>query len=186
MADRSVPPNRTSLLGIHELLRGTREAQSLCLAGNDRGRSAHARTGEELFLVAVSAEMRDLLYTRLIELQQSSGEVRADCKYVTFAGWELDLLERHLIAPGGGVIHLPGLEYSLLRVFVGRPRQPLSRSELALLIIRLGQPYLSIRTVDSYVCRLRRRLSVGGAASLISTVHKLGYSFDADVVRMGD
>jgi DNA-binding response OmpR family regulator len=172
MADRSVPRNHTNQLEIRELPRGTREAPLLRLAG------------DEQYLAAVPTKMRDLFYTRLVELQQRGREARTDCKYVAFAGWELDLLERHLIAPGGGVVHLPGLEYSLLRAFIGRPRQPLSRSELALLSIRLGQPYLSIRTVDSYVCRLRRRLSAGGGALLISTVRKFGYSFDADVVSL--
>jgi len=181
--DYFAPWNRTNPSEVQELLRATREAPSLKLEGSDWGHSARARNGEELFVLAVSAEVRDLLYSRLVELQQSNGEARADWKYLTFAGWKLDLLERHLIAPGGGVVRLPGLEYALLRVFVDRPRQPLSRSELALLSIRVGQPYLSVRTVDSYVCRLRRRLSLGGGDILISTVPKFGYSFDADVIR---
>jgi len=181
--DNFAPWNRTNPSGIQELPRATRESPSLKLEGCDRGHSARARTDEKLFVPAVPAEVRDLLCSRLVELQQSNGEARADCKYLTFAGWKLDLLERHLIAPGGGVVRLPGLEYALLRVFVDRPRQPLSRSELALLSIRVGQPYLSVRTVDSYVCRLRRRLSLGGGDILISTVPKFGYSFDADVIR---
>jgi len=77
---------------------------------------------------------------------------------------------------------LPGLEYALLREFIGRPRVLLSRSELALASGRTGRPYLSARTVDSYVSRLRKRLGRGGNFSPISTVPKIGYSFDADVV----
>jgi DNA-binding winged helix-turn-helix (wHTH) protein len=58
----------------------------------------------------------------------------------------------------------------------------MSRSELALASGRTGRPYLSARTVDVYVSRLRKRLGLGNGSLLISTVPKAGYSFDADVV----
>ncbi len=102
---------------------------------------------------------------------------------VRFAGWELDLVERRLIAPGGGTERLPGLEFALLKAFVSCARQPLTRPELANVLARDADARLSGRTVDSYVSRLRRRLRRGGSTSLISTVWTIGYRFDADVLQ---
>ena len=102
---------------------------------------------------------------------------------VRFAGWELDLVERQLMAPGGGTERLPGLEFALLQIFVTRPPQPLPRAELARRLTRDGRTQLSGRTVDSYVSRLRRRLARAGSAALIETVRTSGYCFAADVMR---
>jgi DNA-binding response OmpR family regulator len=102
---------------------------------------------------------------------------------VRFAGFELDLIERTLIAPGGGIAQLPGLEFALLKVFLSHPWRPLRRVEMSRMLTRRGDVPLSGRSVDSYVSRLRRRLRRGGAASLIATWPRIGYSFDADIVR---
>jgi DNA-binding response OmpR family regulator len=102
---------------------------------------------------------------------------------IRFDGWALDLIERRLVAPGGGVQQLPGLEFALLKIFVEHARRRLTRTDLAKLLTRDGKPLLSGRTVDSYVSRLRRRLRHGGAASLIATVREVGYRFDADLAR---
>jgi len=100
-----------------------------------------------------------------------------------FAGFALDVLECRLVAPGGGVIRLPGLEYRLLRAFVDQPRRVLSRTLLAVTTRRDGTNYPSERTIAVYIARLRRRLAAGGGEALISTVRHAGYILDADVVR---
>jgi len=182
MTDYFPPMNGRNKTAIRELLRVTREAPVLRLGGEQGSHPDRITDGEDWFVLAVPAEMRDFLYARLVELQETDRKPRAAGKYVVFAGWRFDLFERQLIAPGGGVMKLPGLEYALLRAFVGRPRMLLSRSELALASGRTGRPHLSARTVDSYVSRLRKRLGRGGSSLLISTVPRIGYSFDADVV----
>ncbi len=101
---------------------------------------------------------------------------------IRFAGWTLDLIERRLVAPSGGTERLPGLEFALLKAFLVRARQPLSRMDLAGLLTRDRDTRLSGRSVDSYVSRLRRRLDRGGATLLITTVWGTGYRFEADVV----
>lgn len=100
-----------------------------------------------------------------------------------FAGWTLDLIERRLVAPGGGTQRIPGLEFALLKAFLDFAREPLSRAELAHRLTRDGDVRLSGRTVDSYVSRLRRRLGRGGSPALIATVWSFGYRLDADVAR---
>ena len=182
MTDDFPPRNGRNHLAIRDLLRATREAPVLRVGGEQGGNPDRATDGKDWFVLAVSAELRDFLHAQLVGLQDENRKPRGYRKYVAFAGWRFDLVERHLVAPGGGVMKLPGLEYALLRAFIGRPRILLSRSELALASGRTGQPYLSARTVDSYVSRLRKRLGHGGSSLLISTVLRIGYSFDADVV----
>jgi len=169
------------MTAIRELLRATRQAPVLRVRGDQDDNSDRTADGEDWFVLAVPAEIRDLLYSQLVELQEQNQNVHADRKYVAFAGWRFDLFERNLVAPGGGVMKLPGLEYALLRAFIAHPRIPLSRSELALASGRMGRQYLSARTVDCYVSRLRKRLGRGGSSSLISTMPRIGYSFNADV-----
>jgi len=182
VTDYLPPLNGRNQTAIRELLRATRDAPVLRVGADQGGSPGRTTDGEDWFVLAVPAEMRNFLYAQLVELQEENRKPRADRKYVTFAGWRFDLFERHLVAPGGGVMKLPGLEYALLRAFIGRPRILLSRSELAVASRRTGRPYLSARTVDSYVSRLRKRLGCGGSSLLISTVPRIGYSFDADVV----
>lgn len=181
MTDYIPSRNGRNQTAIRDLLRVTREAPVVRVGEADGGDPARTTEGKDWFVLAVSAEMRDFLHAQLVELQEANRKAPVDRKHVAFAGWRLNLLERHLIAPGGEVMKLPGLEYALLRAFIGRPRMLLSRSELALASGRTGRPYLSARTVDCYVSRLRRRLAHGGGPLLISTVPRIGYSFDADV-----
>lgn len=102
---------------------------------------------------------------------------------VRFAGFELDCIERQMVAPGGGTERLPGLEFALLQIFLSHPRELLSRADLARQLTRDRGTRLSGRTVDSYVSRLRRRLARAGAEALIETVRTTGYRFAASVAR---
>jgi two-component system, OmpR family, response regulator len=115
---------------------------------------------------------------------RSAPPVRSASHQLRFSGWVLDLVERRLVAPGGGVAPLPGLEFALLRAFVTRPRRVLTRAELAQRTGRDGRNSPSPRTVDVYVSRLRRILEQAGGTPLISTVWGAGYVFDADVTRI--
>ena len=87
--------------GIRKLLRSTRAAAATRVATNGGDRSATAPHGGELIVLAVPIEMRDLLYAQLLELRDLTRDIRAESKQVRFAGWDLDLLERRLVAPGG-------------------------------------------------------------------------------------
>ncbi len=139
----------------------------------------------EVIVVAVPLAANDVV-ARIAELNDPGRQLhrtrRHDGRHLRFSGWVLDLIERRLVAPGGGVVSLPGIEFALLRAFVESPRRVLSRSRLAELTQRDGRTFRSARTVDVYVSRLRRRLSRAGGGPLISTVWRAGYVFEADVV----
>lgn len=103
-----------------------------------------------------------------------------------FSGWTLDVLARHLIAPGGMVVNLSGAEYRLLTIFLKHPQKVLSRDfiqdELQ------GQevdrsPF--DRSLDVQVCRLRARLrdtgDKGRENKIIKTVRGDGYVFTSTI-----
>ena len=101
-----------------------------------------------------------------------------------FDGWKLDLVRRELTSPDGVLIALSDGEFSLLRVFVERPQQPLGREEL--LELARGRDADSYdRSIDVQISRLRRKLdgAVKNREELIRTVRNEGYMFTPKVIR---
>lgn len=101
-----------------------------------------------------------------------------------FDGWKLDLVRRELTSPDGVLISLSDGEFSLLRVFVERPQQPLAREELLDLARGKGADSYD-RSIDVQISRLRRKLDSATNAhdELIRTVRNEGYMFTPKVVR---
>ncbi len=76
---------------------------------------------------------------------------------LSFAGWRLDTVARHLLDPEGVVVSLSGAEYRLLAVFLAHPQRVLSRDQLLDLTRgREAEPF--DRSIDLLVSRLRQRL----------------------------
>ena len=99
-----------------------------------------------------------------------------------FGGWTLDIGRHRLSAKGGVTVSLSPTESALLLAFLDRPREVLTRAWLIEASRAKSRPF-STRTLDVYVSRLRRRLSIrAGGAELIATRQGQGYVFDADVV----
>ncbi|MEO6339303.1 MAG: winged helix-turn-helix domain-containing protein [Caulobacteraceae bacterium] len=100
----------------------------------------------------------------------------------TFAGWRLDVMQHALRCPEGRVVSLSKGDFQLLRVFIERPQQILTRDQLLVLArAQLGQ--VLDRATDVQVSRLRRRLAGGDpkAPKLIRTLRGRGYIFTPDV-----
>jgi DNA-binding response OmpR family regulator len=94
-----------------------------------------------------------------------------------FAGWELNLRTRKLLAPDGRRLDLSNGEFSLLAAFCGSPQRTLSRDEL-LNLSRLHNAEVYDRTVDVQVVRLRRKIEADPARpQLIVTERGAGYIF---------
>lgn len=134
------------------------------------------------YVLAVPIDV-DALLRRLVAIQRAS-RASAPRRRVRFVGWELDVIKRRLTVPGGGVITLRGLEFALLSIFVEQPGRTFTRDELVRSLQTDGRSQLTARTVDSYVCRLRRRLGQSGSEAIVATVHGVGYAFKADVKRV--
>jgi two-component system response regulator AdeR len=64
-------------------------------------------------------------------------------------------------------VHVSRLEFELLVKFAGDPTRVFSKHELARCVWRDRQ--ISARTVDSHICRLRRRLTAAGAGPVFIT-----------------
>ncbi|MBK1715501.1 response regulator [Rubrivivax gelatinosus] len=98
-----------------------------------------------------------------------------------FAGWELNLRTRRLLAPDGTQTELSNHEFNLLVAFCGAPQRVLSRDQL-LGLSRLNGAEVYDRTVDVQVLRLRRKLEADPFhPALIVTERGAGYRFDTPV-----
>jgi two-component system, OmpR family, response regulator len=94
-----------------------------------------------------------------------------------FAGWELNVALRRLVAQGRSVA-LTKNEFSLLTAFLTSPNCVLSREQL-LERSRLRNAEVYDRAVDVQIARLRRKIEQAG--ELIRTHRGAGYIFSANV-----
>jgi two-component system, OmpR family, response regulator len=99
-------------------------------------------------------------------------------RHASFSGWTLDCAANILRAPDGVEQLLGTAETQVLRAFVERPHQILTREQL------VGQNDLSPldRSIDVRISRLRRKLeSDPQNPKIIKTVYGAGYMFSAAV-----
>lgn len=156
----------------------------LSAMGEDSDRIVGLEVGADDYL-AKPCNPRELLArirAVLRRRQEPSGEPAG--VVAEFAGWRLDLVRRELTSPDGVLITLSDGEFSLLRVFVERPQQPLTREEL-LELARGREADSYDRSIDVQISRLRRKLdgAVQSHEELIRTVRNEGYMFTPTVVR---
>ena len=115
-------------------------------------------------------------------LARSDGqEKQAGHSKARFAGWNLDLATRELVAPHGGEVRLTTGEFDLLAAFVRNANQVLSRDRL-LDLARNREAGPFDRTIDVQVGRLRRKLEPDPQRpTIIKTVRGTGYIFTPTV-----
>ncbi len=102
----------------------------------------------------------------------------AQRRHASFNGWTLDCAANILRAPNGAEQLLGTAETQVLRAFLERPYQILTREQL------VGQHDLSPldRSIDVRISRLRRKLeSDPQNPKIIKTVYGAGYMFSAAV-----
>lgn len=99
-------------------------------------------------------------------------------RYASFLGWTLDCAANTLTSPEGTEHLLSTAETQVLREFVERPHQILTREQL------LGQRDLSPmdRSIDVRISRIRRKVEADPQnPKIIKTVYGAGYMFTAHV-----
>jgi two-component system OmpR family response regulator len=129
------------------------------------------------------ARIRALL--RRSRAQQSVADGLQKIRAYRFAGWELNVRLRRLIAPNGGNVALTNNEFNLLAAFLAAPQRVLSRDQL-LGLSRLHNDEVYDRSIDTHVARLRKKIEPPGSKeALIRTERGAGYVFSAavEVVR---
>lgn len=104
----------------------------------------------------------------------------------SFAGWNLDLSVRELIAPDGATVELTRAELDLLAIFIRESSRTHSREKLMPRVAhREWTP--EDRTIDVLVRRLRQKLEKdAGNPQMIQTVHGVGYRFCEEVVATSE
>jgi two-component system OmpR family response regulator len=118
---------------------------------------------------------------RRYQVQATLPERDSTRRAFRFAGWELNLRTRRLVAPDGRPVEISNSEFSLLAAFCRAPQRVLSRDQL-LSMSRLHEAEVYDRTVDSQIRRLRTKIEQDpGNPQLIVTERGAGYRFAADV-----
>jgi two-component system phosphate regulon response regulator PhoB len=105
-------------------------------------------------------------------------EVRA--KAVRYADVEMDLIT-YRVRRDGRDVHLSPIEFKLLKHFLERPEQVITREELHS-AAWLDNVHVGPRTVDVHVGRLRKALHSGSKGNLIRTVRSVGYALSVHVM----
>lgn len=121
------------------------------------------------------ARVRSILRRRAGASGSAPGQQR---RHASFLGWSLDCAANILRAADGSEHLLGTAETQVLRAFVERPHQILTREQL------IGQRDLSPldRSIDVRISRLRRKLDDDPQnPKLIKTVYGAGYLFSAQV-----
>jgi DNA-binding response OmpR family regulator len=107
-------------------------------------------------------------------------------RYLRFAGFRLDRVERTLTNAQGEAVALTGMDYDLLRIFLENAGEVLDRGRL-MEQTRGRDLGPTDRSLDVQVSRLRQRLADDGKQPvLIKTVRNSGYVFAAEVLASHD
>ena len=119
---------------------------------------------------------------RRMHLGTPAGPVR----YLRFAGFSMDLVERLLTDTAGHSVTMTSMDFNLLRFFAEHAGQTLERSRL--MEQTRGRDIGPLdRSLDVQISRLRQRLQDDGKQSeLIKTVRGSGYVFSCEVTQHGD
>lgn len=124
------------------------------------------------------ARIRSVLRrTQAMPPNSGSSEVLA----MSFSGWKLDMIGRHLVNPHGVVIALSGAEFRILKVLLEHPNRILNRDQLLELTQgREADPF--DRSIDIQISRLRQKLGDDARTPLIiKTVRNEGYVLSTTV-----
>jgi two-component system OmpR family response regulator len=120
------------------------------------------------------ARVRSILRRR----STAAGAAPGQRRYASFLNWRIDCAANVLRAPDGSEHLLGTAETQVLRCFVERPHQILTREQL------MGERDLSPtdRSIDVRISRLRKKIEADPhEPAVIKTVYGAGYLFAADV-----
>ena len=170
--------------GIELIRRITEQANCGVLILTGRGQTIDRVMGLELggddYMVKpfepreLVARVRSILRRR----QAGTSSVHGQRRYASFVGWTLDCAANILHSPDGSEHILGTAEAMVLRAFLQRPHQILTREQL------IGQRDLSPldRSIDVRISRIRRKLEVDPQnPKIIKTVYGAGYMLMATV-----
>jgi DNA-binding response OmpR family regulator len=118
---------------------------------------------------------------KAIHRRSGLGDAGAAPRYLRFAGFTLDRVERNLTGADGARVTLTAMDFDLLRIFAEHAGEVLDRSRL--MEQTRGRDLGPMdRSLDVQISRLRQRLGDDGKQpALIKTVRSSGYVFSVEV-----
>jgi two-component system OmpR family response regulator len=130
---------------------------------------------------------RELL-ARIKAIHRRAGQTEggAAARYLRFAGFRLDRLERTVTGPDGQALALTAMDFDLLRLLAEHAGEVMERARL-MEQTRGRDLGPADRSLDVQVSRLRQRLGDDGKQpALIKTVRSSGYVFSVEVLASHD
>ncbi|KRB18736.1 response regulator [Rhizobacter sp. Root16D2] len=130
---------------------------------------------------------RELL-ARIKAIHRRAGQAEggAAARYLRFAGFRLDRLERTVTGPDGQALVLTAMDFDLLRLLAEHAGEVMERARL-MEQTRGRDLGPADRSLDVQVSRLRQRLGDDGKQpALIKTVRSSGYVFSVEVLASHD
>lgn len=114
---------------------------------------------------------RELVARVNVILKRANG--RSEKPRLTYGRLSLDAAA-HAVSFGEAQVGLTGLEFAILRALLVRPEVVLTREQLMVAAYGPGT-YVSDRTIDSHVRNIRQKFADAGCATVIATVHGVGF-----------
>jgi len=123
---------------------------------------------------------------KAIHRRAGQGDGGGTPRYLRFAGFRLDRLERTLSGPDGQPVVLTAMDFDLLRLLAEHAGEVMERARL-MEQTRGRDLGPADRSLDVQVSRLRQRLGDDGKQpALIKTVRSSGYVFSVEVLASHD
>jgi two-component system OmpR family response regulator len=158
----------------------------LTASADDTDRIVGLELGADDYIAKPYNPRELLARIKAIHRRMQLGGGGAALRYLRFAGFTMDLLERQLTDPAGALVVLTSMDFNLLRFFAEHAGETLDRGRL--MEQTRGRDLGPLdRSLDVQISRLRQRLHDDGKQPLlIKTVRGSGYVFSADVVPASD
>lgn len=117
-----------------------------------------------------------------VKIVLGRGQAEPKSRVLRFYDWTIDLDSRRVLDGSGQPVRLTKAEFELLCHLAQRPGRLLSRENLAWLL-GTDHPETDLRSIDTLVSRVRRKLGGEGRTGVIETCRGLGYRFIAPVAK---
>jgi DNA-binding response OmpR family regulator len=158
----------------------------LTASADDTDRIVGLELGADDYMAKPYNPRELLARIKAIHRRTPQGESPDTVRFLRFAGFSIDLVERLLLDAQGEPVILTSMDFNLLRLFAEHAGETLSRERL--MEQTRGRDLGPFdRSLDVQVSRLRQRLNDDGKnPSLIKTVRGSGYVFATDVEPHGN
>lgn len=158
----------------------------LTASADDTDRIVGLELGADDYMAKPYNPRELLARIKAIHRRTPQGESPDTVRFLRFAGFSIDLVERLLLDAEGETVVLTSMDFNLLRFFAEHAGGTLSREQL--MEHTRGRDLGPFdRSLDVQVSRLRQRLNDDGKnPSLIKTVRGSGYVFATDVEPHGN